>query len=58
MGYEHHGAALFLLKTDDEIEDRVGVFTVEVAGRLIRQEKGGFVRQAAGNGDALAFAPR
>ena len=58
MRYEHHGAALFLLETNDEIEDRVGVFTVEVAGRFIRQEKGGFVGQAARNRDALAFAAR
>src|SRR5688572_22013098 len=33
------------------------VFTVEIAGRFIRQEEGRSVGQAARDGDTLAFAP-
>ena len=40
----------------DQFQDAARVFAVEIAGRLVGQQDGGAVGEAAGDGHALAFA--
>ena len=56
MSDEHHGAALFLLQANDEIKNRVGVFTVEIAGRFVGQQERWSVGQTARDRNPLALA--
>jgi len=56
MRDQHHGAALFLLQPNDEIENRMGVFAIKVAGRFIGQQQSWLIRQAARDRDSLPFA--
>ncbi len=39
------------------VQHGVGVFRVEIAGRLVGQHDGGAADERAGDGDALLFAP-
>ena len=56
MSDQHHGATLLLLQANDEIENRMSVFAVEITGRFIRQQQRWPVSQTARDGDALSFA--
>ena len=54
---DHHQDHVALgLNTCQQGHDLVGVFTVEVAGGLVRQQDFRVVGKAAGDGDALALA--
>src|SRR4051812_46499108 len=43
-------------QADDEFENLRRILAVEVAGRFVGEEDRGAVREAAGDGDALALA--
>jgi hypothetical protein len=56
MSDEHHGATLLLLQTDNEIENRMSVFAVEITGRFIREEQRWPVSQTPSDRDSLSLA--
>ena len=56
MSDEHHGATLLLLQTNNEVENRMSVFAVEITGRFIREEQRWPISETARDGDALSLA--
>src|ERR1700729_665528 len=47
------GFAVFLGEAGEEVENFVGAFAVEVAGRLVAEQESGVGDDGAGDGDAL-----
>jgi len=54
--HQDQGAALLLLQPDDEIENKVRIFAVEVAGWFVCEQHGWAVGEAARDRDPLTFA--
>ena len=52
------GEAVLAAEPDQLVEDGVGGFLIQVAGRLVRQQQHRLVGDGAGDGDALLFAAR
>ena len=57
MGDEDHGVFALVMDAAEEVHDLGGVFGVEIAGGFVGQENGGFIGEAAGDGDTLALTP-
>src|SRR5580704_13486478 len=53
MGDHQDSFAVFLGEAGEEVENFVGAFAVEVAGRLIAEQESGVGNDGAGDGDAL-----
>jgi hypothetical protein len=56
MGNEHHGPALFLLKADNQIENSMSVFAVEITGGFISEKHRRLVSETPGDRDSLPLA--
>ena len=56
VGDQHQRHVPLAVEPDDEIENVVGVFAVEIARGFVGEQHGGAVGKAAGDGDALAFS--
>ena len=56
VGDHEHGLPEFAVGEAEHVEDRVGVFGVEIAGRLVGENDGGLCNQRAGDRNALLFA--
>ena len=54
--HEDQGHAQLPVQAEEKFHDLAGIFAVEVAGGLIREQDGRAVGEAAGDGDALSFA--
>jgi hypothetical protein len=53
MGHHYHGATVFLLQPNDEIENCVRVFAVEIARWFIGEQERWFIGQTARDRNAL-----
>ena len=53
---DHADRRAFVMQLPQQVHDRFAVLGVEVTGRFVGQQDGGFAAQRAGNRDALLLA--
>lgn len=56
VGDDDEGLAHLVAESEQDIEDGVAGFLIEVAGRFVGEDEVGLVHEGAGDGDTLAFA--